>query len=106
MGFQSVLRSTANSREDFLDFFKISFLTILCFFEVFGRFRGYRKVREACRKNFHLVAPLKTSVARFYDKKNKKTLRRSTPRLLKFERRRTKDMRVLMLKGAIRCSAV
>ena len=42
------------------------------FFEVFGRFRGYRKVREACRKNFHLVAPLKTSVARFYDKKTKK----------------------------------
>ena len=41
-------------------------------FEVFGRFRGYRKVREACRKNFHLVAPLKTSVARFYDQKTQK----------------------------------
>jgi len=42
------------------------------FFKVYGRFRDYRKVREARRKNFHLVAPLKTSVARFYDQKNKK----------------------------------
>ena len=29
-----------------------------------GRFR---KLREACRKNFHLVAPLKTSVVTSYD---------------------------------------
>ena len=41
-------------------------------FAVVARFRGYRNVREACRKNFHRVAPLKTSVARFYDQKNKK----------------------------------
>ena len=33
---------------------------------------GFRKIREACRKNFHLVAPLKTSVVTSYDQKNKK----------------------------------
>ena len=55
--------------ENFNDYLHLRFERI-CFFEF--RFRGYRKVREACRKNFHLVAPLKTSVARFYDQKTKK----------------------------------
>ena len=30
---------------------------------------GFRKLREACRKNFHLVAPPKTSVVTSYDQK-------------------------------------
>ena len=39
--------------------------------EVYEVTGGFRKIREACRKNFHLVAPLITSVARFYDQNNK-----------------------------------
>ena len=35
-------------------------------------FGGARKLREACRKNFHPVAPLKTSVMLSYDLKIKK----------------------------------
>ena len=31
----------------------------------------FRKVREVCRKNFHLVAPLMTSVVTSYDQKTK-----------------------------------
>ena len=32
---------------------------------------GFRKLREACRRNFHLVAPLKTSVVTTYDQQTK-----------------------------------
>ena len=32
----------------------------------------FRKVREVCRKNFHLVAPPKTAVVPSYDQKAKK----------------------------------
>ena len=42
--------------------------------EVFGGPGGFRKLREACRKNFHLVAPLITSVVTSYDRKNPKRL--------------------------------
>ena len=34
--------------------------------------RGFRQLREACRKNFHLVVPSKTSVVTSYDQKTKK----------------------------------
>ena len=30
---------------------------------------GFKKLREACRKNFHLVAPFKTSMVPSYDQK-------------------------------------
>ena len=30
---------------------------------------GFKKLREVCRKNFHLVAPSKTSVVTSYDQK-------------------------------------
>ena len=33
----------------------------------------FKKLREACRKNFHLVAPPKTSVVTSYDQKTSKT---------------------------------
>ena len=42
------------------------------FLEVFGDPGGFRKLREACRKKIHLVAPPKTSVVPSYDQKNKK----------------------------------
>ena len=39
----------------------------------------FKKLREACRKNFHLVAPLKTSVVTSYDQKtNKNTTKNKT----------------------------
>ena len=34
---------------------------VLDFCRVFGGPGGFRKLREACRKNFHLVAPLEVS---------------------------------------------
>ena len=40
--------------------------------EAFGGPGGFKKLREACRKNFHLVAPLKNSVVTNYDQKNDK----------------------------------
>ena len=50
-------------------FFKMLFslkLGFSGFWEVPGRFK---KLREACSKNFHLVAPSKTSVVTSYDQK-------------------------------------
>ena len=40
--------------------------------EVVEGFGWFRKLREACRKNFHLVAPLKTGMVTSYDQKKKK----------------------------------
>ena len=33
---------------------------------------GFKQLREASRKNFHLVAPLKTAVVTSYDQNTKK----------------------------------
>ena len=44
------------------------------FYEFLEDRRGLRKLREACRKKFLLVAPLKNCVVTSYDKKTKKTL--------------------------------
>ena len=44
----------------------------LGFLQVFGGPGGFRKLREACRKNFHLVAPKKNGVVPSYDQKPKK----------------------------------
>ena len=54
--------------------------------EAFGGPGGFRKLREACRKNFHLVAHSKTSVVTSYDQKQSFS-RVLTSRLLKLERR-------------------
>ena len=65
------IRSTAKSREKSY-VFKHLFseqLGFSCFYQGPG---GFRKLREACRKNFHLVAPPKTSVVTIYDQKTKK----------------------------------
>ena len=40
--------------------------------EVYGGPERFRKVREACRNNFHLVAPHKSSMVPIYDQKTKK----------------------------------
>ena len=44
----------------------------LGFPEVYVGPERFKKLREACRKNFHLVAPPKTSVVTTYDQKTKK----------------------------------
>ena len=38
----------------------------------------YRKLREVCRKNFHRMAPLKTSVVTSYDQKHVKISRKNS----------------------------
>ena len=40
--------------------------------EVFEGPGRFKKLREACRIHFHLVAPLKTVMVTSYDRKNKK----------------------------------
>ena len=45
-------------------------LVVLVVFVGSRRFPGgFKKLREVCRKNFHLVAPPKTSVVTSYDQK-------------------------------------
>ena len=60
-------------------------LILVRLFDLFSKFRSvnfgfpavwswkfwFRKVREVCRKIFHLVAPLKTSMVTSYDQKTK-----------------------------------
>ena len=45
---------------------------IFVFPEVFEGFGGFRKLREACGKNFHLISCKSTSVVTSYDQKTKK----------------------------------
>ena len=44
------------------------------FFLATNRPVRFKKLREACRKNFHLVAPPKTYVVTSYDKKTQKVI--------------------------------
>ena len=63
------LGSTANPREQPSDLFRILNLKCWGFPTVWSRFVRFRKLREACTKNFHLVVTSKTSVVTSYDPK-------------------------------------
>ena len=60
----------------FFYFFEILKLHVFSFFLEFLRPERFRKLREACRNRFHLVAPPKTFMVTSYDQKTKKVIRR------------------------------
>ena len=72
----SVIPSFFNEKQRFfkmfVDFFEISKFNFSKFFLATNGPECFEKFREACRKNFHPVAPLKTSVVTSYDQKTKK----------------------------------
>ncbi len=47
---------------------------MLVFLTVGFQTSWFRKVREVCRKNFHLVAPLETVMETSYDKQTKQVI--------------------------------
>ncbi len=58
---------------NFFDFFSNILVPIFSGFPVVWCLKfWFRKVREAYRKHFHLVAPLKTAVVPSYEQKTKK----------------------------------
>ena len=73
-GLLTTARGYAHARAvvNFIDIFLDILVSKFWFSSGFWRFGVCRKVREACRKNFHLVAPLITSVVTSYDQKTKK----------------------------------
>ena len=54
------------------EFLKISSLHFSMFFLKSLGPKRFKKLRQACRKNFHLVAPLKNGVVTSYDQECKK----------------------------------
>ena len=61
-----------------IGFFKTFVSKIFGFPEVFEGFGGFRKLREACGKNFHLISCKSTSVVTSYDQKTKTTAIKAT----------------------------
>ena len=54
-----------------VNFFKCELSLKLLFSGLYEGSGGYRKLGEACSKNFHLVAPLKTGTVTSYNQKAK-----------------------------------